>query len=591
MKQVILSVIFLLITVAGLYAAKSSGTPKAIRQPDGTTLMVRLFGDEHFSWYQTMDGIIIVHQDKAFYIAEIGNDGSTRSTGVLAHNLGSRKPQEQALAKAQDRHKFFTKGAEMSKARRKAIAGYPGNDFCPHSGNIRIPVIMVEYTDIKFTFQEKSIWEDYFNGTERFAPSNEARFKGHSSVGRYFADASFGNFTPEFDLYGIYTVTGTHDHYGYGTGNTGTIISEALSLADNDIDFSKYDYNNDGKADMVYILYAGTGANISGDDSDIWPQCYYRSNYQKDGKRINIIGLSNELAISASQNNGTALRAGIGVLCHEMSHGLGLPDLYNTAGAAPKDEHGYNDWNNCGPEDWDLMDGGENIFNGFWPVQYAAWERDIMGWTTLEELNSPADITLYPLDSNTGKGKAFRITNPANPNEYYVLENFGKDKWNEYQGRKSSTGLLITHVNDISQYGMSPNNTYKHPNLTLVPADGFLFGSYSVGETIWYNGMEQQGTKAMFEEELKGDPYPGNKDVTAVGAYKNYVGDDMTSQFPLTDIRQNEDGSVSFRFMGGESTGISNINNNTDFCTQPKKIIRNGRIVIGCHNIAGQRIK
>lgn len=95
-------------------------------------------------------------------------------------------------------------------------------------------------------------------------------------------------------------------------------------------------------------------------------QCYYKSNYQHDGKRIPIVGLSNELAITAQNNQGTALRAGIGVLCHEMSHGLGLPDLYYTLSLTPKDEHGYADYNNCGPEDWDLMDGGENIFNGFY---------------------------------------------------------------------------------------------------------------------------------------------------------------------------------------------------------------------------------
>lgn len=588
MKQIVLSLIFLFATATGVYAAKSSGTPKAVRQPDGTTLMVRLLGDEHFSWYQTMDGIIVVGKDNAFYIAEICADGALKSTGVLAHNLDSREAGERSLAAAQDRKLFFAKGAEGAHAKRKAIAGYPSANFCPHTGNVRIPIIMVEYPDVKFTFQDRSVWEEYFNGTERFPMSNDTRFKGHSSVGQYFSDASFRNFTPEFDLYGVYTVAHPHDYYGYNTANTSDIISEALALADTDIDFSRYDSNNDGKVDMVYILYAGTGANISGNMSDIWPQCYYGYNYQQDGKNIRIVGLSNELAVTAADNQGTALRAGIGVLCHEMSHGLGLPDLYNTSNNAPVDEHGYADWNNCGPEDWDLMDGGENLFNGFWPVQYAAWERDIMGWMTLEELDSPADVTIYPLDSENGK--AFRVTNPANANEYYVLENFGKVTWNEYQARKQSSGLLITHVHDISRYGMTPNNTYKHPNLTIVPADGFLLALYSVGETVWYDGRAQQVTREMFDNELKGDPYPGVKEVTAVGAYNNYSGAEMSIKFPITDIRQNDDGSVSFRFMGG-GTGIVDVNAGTEQETVPRKIIKNGRIMIGDYNIAGQRTR
>lgn len=591
MRRIILLSLFILAAATCIHAAKSSGTPKAVKQPDGTTLMVRLLGEEHFSWHQTMDGVVIMQQDKAFYVAEICADGSLKSTGVLAHNLDSRKGQELQLAKAQDKSLFFAKGAEASQARRKAIAGYPSSDFCPHSGKVRIPVIMVEYTDVKFTFSERSVWEDYFNGTERFSPTQENRFKGHSSVAQYFSDASFGDFTPEFDLYGIYTVSKHHDYYGNNTGRTSTLINEVLKLADNDIDFTQYDSNNDGRVDMVYILYAGAGANLSGDNSDVWPQCYYKSNYQHDGKRIPIVGLSNELAITAQNNQGTALRAGIGVLCHEMSHGLGLPDLYYTLSLTPKDEHGYADYNNCGPEDWDLMDGGENIFNGFWPVQYAAWERDIMGWMSLEELDKPADITIHPLDSENGNGKAYRITNPENANEYYVVENFGKNTWNEYQGKRSGTGLIITHVNDISKQGMSPNNTYKRPNLTLIPADGFLFGMYSVNEKIWYEGKAQTGTKEMFENELKGDPYPGSKSVTTVEAYKNYAGDDMVAKFPITDITNNPDGSISFRFMGGDQTGINNINSYTNAGTCPKKIIRNGRLTIGDYNIAGQKIK
>ncbi|TGX83314.1 M6 family metalloprotease domain-containing protein [Palleniella muris] len=591
MRRIILLSLFILAAATCIHAAKSSGTPKAVKQPDGTTLMVRLLGDEHFSWHQTMDEVVIMQQDKAFYIAEICTDGSLKNTGVLAHNLDSRKGQELQLAKAQDKNLFFAKGAEASQARRKAIAGYPSSDFCPHSGKIRIPVIMVEYTDVKFTFNERSVWEDYFNGTERVEFTPADRFKGHSSVAQYFSDASFGNFTPEFDLYGVYTVAHPHDYYGYNSGRTSTIIKEALALADNDIDFTKYDSNNDGKVDMVYILYAGAGANLSGDDTDIWPQCFYRSSYSNDGKRISVIGLSNELAITAAANKGTALRAGIGVLCHEMSHGLGLPDLYRTLGSAPKDEHGLVDWNNCGPEDWDLMDGGENLFNGFWPVQYAAWERDIMGWLTLEELDKPADITIYPLDNEDGKGKAYRITNPENRNEYYVIENFGKDNWNSFQGTQRNTGLLITHVNDISTKGMSPNNTYRKPNLTLIPADGFLFGSYSIDETIWYEGRPQVATKDMFTDELKGDPYPGSKGITAVEAYKNYTGDDMVAKFPITDIRENTDGSISFRFMGGVSDGISDINTTTNKRVSPKKIIKNGQLTIGNYNIAGQRMK
>ena len=96
--------------------------------------------------------------------------------------------------------------------------------------------------------------------------------------------------------------------------------------------------------------------------------------HNEEGKIVNVIGAANELAVD--DYDGEPVRAGIGVFCHEMSHGMGLPDLYWTLSYRPRDEYGDVDFDNCGPEDWDLMDGGENLYNGMWPCQYTAWERE-----------------------------------------------------------------------------------------------------------------------------------------------------------------------------------------------------------------------
>ena len=56
---------------------------------------------------------------------------------------------------------------------------------------------------------------------------------------------------------------------------------------------------------------------------------------------------------------------------------------------------------------------------------------------------------------------------------------------------------------------------------------------------------------------LLGDPYPGSQNVTSIASYKNYVGEDMVSRFPITNIRVNDDKSITFDFMGGDTeTGI-----------------------------------
>lgn len=576
MKKIFCSLLFIMLAVV-VWAAKSTGVVRVWQQPDGTTIRVRLMGDEHVSWYQTVDGIMLKRVDKAFYVAEISADGMLKATDILAHNPGQRSKQETALAKMQTPQLFFTAANRMEEAKSRAIDGYPNkNSYSPHSGKVRVPIIMMNYPDTAFTF-EKEKFEDYFNGTVRTPYSSATRLDGFSSVAEYFRDASHGKLNLEFDLYGPYMADNVHKYYGNDGGKSFSLLQEAVRKADGDIDFSKYDSDGNGKVDMVYILFAGAGANLSGDGDDFWPACWtgiYTINTE-DGVAINVIGGASELAISenAEDYDGPTIRAGIGVTAHEMSHGMGMPDLYWTSRPFPQmifEGKSYNDYNNCGPEDWDLMDGGENLSGAIWPCQYTAWEKDVMGWIDVEELDKPADITLYPL--NEEGGKAYRVTNPENKYEYYIIERTQFTEWNYYLHRRYGSGMLIFHVNaSASGLSMSPNLTYGRPNVTILPADGFILGSYAYDEdapAVPYNGVVQKITEEMFIQDSKGDPYPGLKGVISLAAYKNYTkidgGKDMVERFPITDIRANDDGSISFKFMGG-TTAIDAIRDKTTY--------------------------
>lgn len=556
-KYFFLLVMWLVASLTG-YAAKSMGIPRTVVQPDGTTLSVRLLGDEHFSWYQTLDGVLLRRVDEAFYVGRVAEDGSLESTGQLAHEADKRPLVERVLAKGQERGRFFAIQEQNMDVRgpQKVIAGYPGKKYCPHMGRVRIPIIMVEYPDKPFHFKNRATWEEYFNGTERTEYSSATRFQGHGSVGMFFRDASYGLFAPEFEFYGPYTVSKEHDSYGDKNVRS-AFLQEAVKLADGDIDFSLYDSNGDNNVDMVYVLYAGTGAHMSGNDKDVWPACHFNVSFStNDGMSIKVIGCANELTTENDPTVGT-LRAGIGVTCHEMSHGMGLPDLYCTL-EERKDTEGNIDWGNCGPEDWDLMDGGENLYYALWPCQYTAWERDVMGWMELEELSEPATITLAPLNKG---GKAYKVVNPANENEYYVIENYAYDEWNAYSDRQYGTGLMIFHLNaSQSGFSLTPNNTFGKPGISILPADGYVLGLYSEGKTGMYRGsivkFPESGSEfrsQYYRPECKGDPYPGSQNVTSLASYKNYVGEDMVSRFPITNIRVNDDKSITFDFMGGEA--------------------------------------
>lgn len=554
------SVIMLLVAVCiSASAAKATGEPMKTFQPDGTILMYRLLGDEWKHWYQTMDGVLLVNEGGTFYVAKTNADGSLVSTGIIAHNIDTRSDIEAQMAKEQNPNQFFSRISDDVYKPVSRGSGFPLARRCPHNGKVKIPVILMEYPDLKFTKQGaelKAQFGEYFNSTETspFSTTNKKYLAGYGSVKQYFLDASNGLFEPEFELYGPYTISQKHDtntdKYGYSQRD------EVLEIARKDIDFSKYDSDNDGNVDLVYILYAGSGQNLSSNTHDVWPHCTPVNKGPYNGKVINTIGLSNELVYIPDGKGGkNAYRSGIGVLCHEMSHGLGLPDLYWQT-----NDSRYTD--NCGPEEWDLMDGGENLYGGIWPVQYNAWEKESMGWLSFEELTEPQDVTIYALDNKEGKGKVYVVRNPANKNEYYVIENFmcSNDHWNYYHWRHNLglditvPGLLITHINGYDGYAPSLNinvNTNGKPRITLLPADEFILGYYSVGTTKMYQGKKQEITSDMYYDDEATDVYPGPNGVTAITAYKNYDGEEMVEKYPITDITVNSDRSISFKFKGG----------------------------------------
>jgi immune inhibitor A len=552
--------IFVSLFVTNIWAAKSAGTAMLVFQPDGMSVTIQLLGDEDFSWYQTVDGVLLVREGSEYYVAKVEN-GNLLSTGILAHDDDNRTEAENAAIAAQDKDSFFVQADNSVSSRRKAVARLSKKNFSPHMGEIHIPIILMNYPDKQFVLgggdkaKLYEVFEEYFNGTKRTPYTSETRFQGYSSVSQYFIDASNGKFTPVFDLYGPYETANEHDYYGKANGRTSSLLMEAVAKADDDIDFAKYDSNNDGNVDLVYVLYAGTGANLSGNRYDVWPACWYnRTITTNEDKIVNVIGVANELATNSYL--GEPIRAGIGVFCHEMSHGLGLPDLYWTLSYKPRDIYGNVDFDNCGPEDWDLMDGGENLYNGMWPCQYTTWEREYLGWGDAEEISEAQNITLAP--RNKG-GKSYRITNPADPYEYYTIEHSGYDEWNYYLNKQYGSGMLVMHITASPDgFSMTPNNVYGHPNVTLVPADGRLLAYYT------YNDNPSI-TLADYRNSLRGDIYPGSQEVTAVEAFNNYEGEDMAKTFSITNIVKNEDLTVSFRFMGG----VFNLQDGKDLVDYP----------------------
>ena len=107
MKKLYAFVIASLFIATNIWAAKSAGTAMLVFQPDGQAVTIQLLGDEDFSWYQTVDGVLLVSEGSEYYIAKVEN-GNLVSTGILAHDESDRTEAENVAIAAQDKFLLFS---------------------------------------------------------------------------------------------------------------------------------------------------------------------------------------------------------------------------------------------------------------------------------------------------------------------------------------------------------------------------------------------------------------------------------------------------------------------------------------------------
>lgn len=372
------------------------------------------------------------------------------------------------------------------------------NNYVPHTGTITIPVVLVNFQDAKFKINKpKEAFEQLFNSDTQADFGNGNRLN-YGSVAKYFRDMSNGAFTPKFKVYGPVTVDQPETYYGgkhendNNDENPWQLVKDALKLVEGQVTVDDIkSFCRDGKSktiDCVYIVYAGLGQNDGGDGTTVWANCSTTGGATLGGKEVRWYTMSGELSPVKIKDSTIPVVNGLGVICHEFSHSLGLPDMYPTAKSAYLD--------NQEMEYWDLMDGGEYTHNGFRPTAYTAFEKEQMGWPVdIETLNSDASVTMKT--STEQGGTAYKIVNPQNDKEYLMLEYIQRKGWNKYL---FGNGLLVYHVclpNETITSNTYLNNTRGFPGMAVVPADGACLSSYL------------EANKNDYGNSLIGDLFPG----------------------------------------------------------------------------------
>ena len=532
MKLLMLASLLGFVALSAQAVPAKKGVWRMVTLADGTQKRVELRGDEFCSYWVDAEGVSYNLDSE-----------SKRYVRVDANALQLRASQLRAKAN-QDRIE------RMAKARRMATKKSLGQTNGSYFGKKKGLIILVQYKDKNFKFgHNKKMYNRIANET---GYANSLGFVG--SVKDYFLAQSNGQFELDFDVVGPYTLNHEYAYYGAPSGDSHDVrpcdmVYDACRLADPDVNFADYDWDGDGYVEQVYVLFAGLGQAAGGDENTIWPHEYKL----QEGNNGSYVSKDNNVVVNTYacgpeltlQYTPVAYRErvdGIGTLCHEFSHCLGYPDLYDTGNGG-----------NFGMGEFDLMDAGSYNGESFCPPNYSAYEKWFAGWITPTVLDKPASVKGMQAQ-DVKYGQAFVVYNDNNKNEYYLIEN-RQQSVGIWDKQLPASGMMITHVDyDENIWKRNNVNTIVNYSNQYGPEYAYLDNDHQ--RLTIFHADNEEGSSA---DSQAGDLYPfnGNNSLTDTSspAAIIYQGGSTMGK-PITNIALNEDGSIDFDFMGGSNDNI-----------------------------------
>lgn len=509
-----------------------------ITQPDGTTLEIRMIGNELCHYTETTDGIMIA-QDRSgiWHYAIEQSDGTIAPSNRIAHSIDDREHSELKFINSIDQNRLkhlalskVTKSTNipLSKSSLHDQGIYSTTTF-PTKGDVKGLVLLVDFPDRSFSLEDDAIIAKFNDMLNKTGYSDSITIRGHlvpgayGSAKDYFEAQSFGKFRPTFDIIGPITADNGYAYYGQNDSNgndevyTAKMISEIVQKVYNSgqVDFSKYDNDNDMEIDFIYVIYAGKGENYTGSDPyTIWPHQWYVEN-KLGNYWTGRYACSSEIYFDEEY-----LIDGIGTFCHEFSHILGLPDFYPT-----------NSYTNQSTfREWSVMDYGCYDNYGFAPVGYTALERYSLGWMNLTEITSPGNYVLPAIDS----AQTAYLLPSDEKLSYILLETHNKEGWYQYQ---PTEGLLVTSVDYDRTIWMNNtvNNNANEQRYKVIAADNDYKPDTKHGDLF---------------------PYNGNDSLTLYSAPQSITGCGVPIDIPIKSIKYNN-GISTFSIIDRVGTSIN----------------------------------
>ena len=529
MRKFLTLALLLMVGIAA-YAVPAFPDPYTVTQPDGTTLTLRLYGDEWQHITITDDGYTVIKNEQGYYEYAQAANGQLTGSGRIARNADDRSADDRSFLATVGKMahaEATTTGSTAQKAPAHKLSGLL--DISKFRGL----VVLVEYNDRKFTSSDPhKMFTDLITqeGYTGYIDDQGVKREYTGSVYDYFKENSNGKFKPHFDVVGPVTVDYSQT-YPNGSGSNVTarctaMFGDALKQLDDSVNFKDYDTNGDGTVDMVFFVVAGGGANYGVNKSTyLWPHASSFTSFRLDGVSFGRYACSTELYGLESDS----IVDGIGTICHEFSHVLGLADLYDT------------DYSKNGqsthPGKWSIMAGGNYLNKSRTPAGFGSYERWALGWLKPEVISSEGEITAKSLQNTNS---AYRI-NTQLKKEYFLVENRDETRWDACL---PGHGLLVWRVDSTSETSWTNNKvninpTHNYYELVRASQKDSTYESTS-------------GLTTTFVD-WAGDPFPGATNVTSLvnsdtkPSIKSWTG--MKTEYTLDQIATTTDGDVKFNVV------------------------------------------
>ncbi len=425
-----------------------------LSQPDGTALDAYLTPMETGGQLETTDGYTLVQNEDGWWTYAQPGDGITvPADQAIPSNLIPGIDQPNGLGKKVGQHESIWMDEQGNDKRDpvfeavKDVQSPNASIFAENAAaamltkNYHYVVILADFQDVKFeSFQTPQYFKDQISGLGT-SPTG--------TVSDLYYEMSYGQFLPDFEVIGPFTLPGTMYAYDYqlpgGKSVTGMITDLAPQLQALGADWWDQ-YDNDRvvygtttqyrSVDMVVVLHAGPDKSATGQPGQVWSHASTASLVtgvaSSDNKQVRIRGVNTVPAIGFN----------IGVVSHEMGHTIGEPDYYDT------------NYRSMGSGDWDLMAGGSWMGNdpaGSNPSVMNPFSRINQGWVTPQVVSGTTlgvqlrprtvagDIIEIPLGGTATSGTTNTIE------KLYVEQVSNRVAGTIFDKAEYATGLLIWH--------------------------------------------------------------------------------------------------------------------------------------------------